>query len=81
MTAWDPIGVGDVPEAWDEYDSYLNGVAQRLRQGMHDEEEAVMDLTRAPTAHDEHLASALVAWHEWSFRRRGRPPTDWTDDP
>lgn len=25
MTAWDPIGVGDAPEAWDEYDSYAPG--------------------------------------------------------
>jgi hypothetical protein len=30
MTAWDPIGVGDAPEAWDEYDSYVGGVGRRL---------------------------------------------------
>src|SRR4051812_19148169 len=23
MSAWDPLGTGDVPEAWDEYDSYI----------------------------------------------------------
>lgn len=31
MTAWDPIGVNDAPEAWDEYDDYVPGVADRLR--------------------------------------------------
>jgi hypothetical protein len=31
MTAWDPIGVNDAPEAWDEYDDYVPGVAYRLR--------------------------------------------------
>jgi hypothetical protein len=38
MTAWDPVGVGDVPEAWDEYNSYIDGVAQRLREGRDDDE-------------------------------------------
>jgi len=27
---WDPIGVGDVPEAQDEYDSYISGIYGRL---------------------------------------------------
>ena len=27
MTAWDPVGTGDTPEAWDEYDTYMAGVA------------------------------------------------------
>ena len=30
MEAWDPIGVADVPEAQDEYDSYVAGVYSRL---------------------------------------------------
>jgi hypothetical protein len=33
MTAWDPIGVADVPEAQDEYDGYLGPVAGLLREG------------------------------------------------
>ena len=26
MTEWDPIGVSDIPEAADEYDSYIGGI-------------------------------------------------------
>ena len=26
MAEWDPIGVSDIPEAADEYDSYIGGV-------------------------------------------------------
>jgi hypothetical protein len=27
---WDPIGIGDVPEAQDEYDSYIGGIYSGL---------------------------------------------------
>lgn len=30
LEEWDPIGVKDVPEAQDEYDSYISGVYHRL---------------------------------------------------
>jgi hypothetical protein len=30
---WDPIGVSDVPEAQDEYDSYIGGVYRLLASG------------------------------------------------
>ena len=30
MRDWDPIGVFDVPDAADEYDSYVNGVYRLL---------------------------------------------------
>ena len=33
MAEWDPIGFNDVPEASDEYDSYIGGVYQLLEQG------------------------------------------------
>lgn len=33
MAEWDPIGVGDVPEAADEYDSYIGGVYKLLELG------------------------------------------------
>lgn len=84
MTAWDPLGVGDVAEAWDEYDSYLAGVAQRLREA-DDEDDAAKRLADylhhverdfmgvAPGPHSAGLASALAAWHEWSFVRGGGP--------
>ncbi len=40
MTAWDPVGAGDAPEAWDEYDGYMAGVAHRLRDTEGDDEAA-----------------------------------------
>jgi len=33
MDEWDPIHVAGVPEAADEYDSYLGQIAERLRAG------------------------------------------------
>lgn len=33
MAEWDPIGVSDIPEAADEYDSYIGGVYELLEGG------------------------------------------------
>jgi hypothetical protein len=33
MTYWDPIGVNGIPEASDEYDTYLGPLAKKLREG------------------------------------------------
>ena len=88
MTAWDPIGVGDAPEAWDEDDDYMAGVAHRLRDTEGDDEaaHAVADFldhiernymdgpTSAAQRRNGEVADALVAWHEWSFIEGGRPP-------
>lgn len=35
---WDPIGVRDVPEAQDEYDSYVGGVYRLLASGASEDE-------------------------------------------
>ena len=35
---WDPIGVNDVPEAQDEYDSYVGGVYHMLASGCSENE-------------------------------------------
>lgn len=94
MTAWDPVGSGDAAAAWDEYDSYLAGVAHRLRDATDDDEgaHAVAAFVRHVESDlmgihssDRHrrawfLAETLVAWHEWSFVRRGRPPHEWIDE-
>ena len=37
MAEWDPIGVNDVPEAADEYDSYIGGLYELLEQGASEE--------------------------------------------
>ena len=33
LKEWDPIGVNDIPEAQDEYDSYVGGVEGLLLRG------------------------------------------------
>jgi hypothetical protein len=37
MSKWDPIGVSDVPEAANEYDSYIGGVYELLESGASEE--------------------------------------------
>jgi hypothetical protein len=37
MAEWDPIGVNEVPEAADEYDSYIGGLYDLLEQGASEE--------------------------------------------
>lgn len=96
MTAWDPVGAGDAPEAWDEYDEYLAGVARHLGGAAdpdtaeeaiadwlgHVERDYIMGQAGSPdrAAHLAYLASAIVAWHEWSFTHGGRPPREWLPD-
>jgi hypothetical protein len=31
LSEWDPIGVSGIPEAWDEYDSYVGEVLSMLK--------------------------------------------------
>ena len=33
MEGWDPIGVAEIPEAADEYDTYVGAVGRMLREG------------------------------------------------
>jgi hypothetical protein len=87
MTAWDPVGVSDVPDAWDEYEHYVPGVAYRLRDAPdedaaieqvadylnHVERDFMGELTDERRRSNGYLAATLVAWHEWSFRYGGRP--------
>ena len=92
--AWDPIGVGDTPEAWGEYDGYAAGVAQRLRNIpdpdeaarsvaeylLHIERDYMADPQELAQARIEQLAATLVAWHTWSYTHGGRPPMEWLPD-
>jgi hypothetical protein len=92
MTAWDPIGVGDATEAWDEYDDYLPGVASRLRDAKGSEAKLASvheylnhlerdfiteELTEKRIQHNAYFAECLLAWHEWSYEHDGRPPHEW----
>ena len=45
MAEWDPIGVNDVPEAADEYDSYIGGVYELLERGA--SEDSICDYLRS----------------------------------
>lgn len=89
MTAWDPIGVGDTSEAWDEYDEYAPQVARALRETADPQESAsrvarhLNDAVGQMELHTDQsrmanprLASSLVAWHEWSYGRGGSPLSD-----
>lgn len=40
MEEWDPIGVKDVPEAADEYDSYIGGIFELLERNASGQEVA-----------------------------------------
>jgi hypothetical protein len=94
MTAWDPVGAGDAAEGWDEYDDYVPGIAYRLRDAStfgeagdrvaeylnHIERDFMGGLTDARRRSNSYLAESLVAWHEWSFEKGGRPPSEWVDE-
>jgi hypothetical protein len=74
MEDWDPIGVRGVPEAADEYDSYLPQIGSRLRDGATKEElvayltsieEDRMGLTPSDAARrrNQVLAARLRDWY------------------
>ena len=74
MEEWDPIGVRGVPEAADEYDSYLPSIVSRLGNNMGDEqvaeylteiEEVQMGLIPSDAARKRNgrLAELLRAWY------------------
>ena len=91
MTAWDPAGVGDTPEAWDEYDTYATSIAGTLRDATGPDavaellthiERQFMGIERPGQKRDNTaLAHTLQAWQEWSFVRGARPPREWTAEP
>jgi hypothetical protein len=72
---WDPIHVRGVPEAADEYDTYLGQIASRLREGataedvaafLNDVEEVQMGLGASAAARrrNQALAARLLSWYE-----------------
>jgi hypothetical protein len=71
MQQWDPIGVAGIPQARDEYDSYVGLVADRLRTGASVEViAALLESIRCermglPAHHatDVQVAEALRKWY------------------
>jgi hypothetical protein len=74
MEEWDPVGVAGIPEAVDEYDSYVGVVGQKLREGatadqigayLADISENHMGLgaTAASRERDQAVARQLVTWY------------------
>ena len=66
---WDPIGINDVPEAQDEYDSYVGGVYRLLASHCSTEqvvdhlakiESQTMKLGTANREHLTHVANQLL---------------------
>jgi hypothetical protein len=80
MDDWDPIRVRGVPEAADEYDSYLGPIGARLRDGksadeiaayLTDVEENRMGLGFSEAARQRNatLARRLLDWHRQENER------------
>jgi hypothetical protein len=74
MDEWDPIGVRGVPEAADEYDTYVGQIGRRLREGAPAEEIAAyltwveeewMGVGRSAAARSSNnaLAARLRTWY------------------
>lgn len=70
---WDPIGVYGVPEAVDEYDSYVGTIGRRLREGAREDGlvEALRDAEQHITvAGDADTAARkVVEWHDHVMTR------------
>ena len=78
MERWDPIGVGDMPEAAGEYDSYVGTIGRMLREGAKSEELSAY-LTRVRTERmglnhpdikprEPAVSTLLVEWYENEMR-------------
>ena len=70
MDVWDPLAVTDVPEAQDEYDTYLGHVGRMLREGA-TEADVRRYLSRVRTQsiglpphplRDRRASKAILAW-------------------
>lgn len=69
---WDPIGIGEVPECWDEYDAYVNEAyvmvmdrgasVEAVAAFLLDVERRQMELLPGKPDRVRRVAEALVAW-------------------
>ncbi len=78
MTHWDPIGVNGIPQARDEYDRYLDPLANLLRGGADTDKVAgyLADVERGqmelPASRDQLLdvANQAIDWYTAEMQRR-----------
>jgi hypothetical protein len=81
MDHWDPIGVAGIPEAADEYDTYVGHIAGMLRQGMpadeiseylHHVRAVLIGLGGWPEMdlREPEVATRVSAWYERAMRSR-----------
>jgi hypothetical protein len=74
MDEWDPIGVAGIPEAADEYDSYLGQIAEHLRNGESgdqigdylrwvEEEQMGLSPTTKARERDREVGARLASWY------------------
>jgi hypothetical protein len=78
LSEWDPIGVGDVPEARNEYSSYAGSLARLLREGA-DVEALQAELSSAldhmglePSGEREgRVAERIASWYADSMMQHG----------
>lgn len=74
MEHWDPIRVKDEPEAWDEYDRYVDALLARLADGadvdavasyLGEVEAGQMELTSGPVECRD-VGERVIAWYRRS---------------
>lgn len=83
---WDPIGVSDIPEARDEYDSYAGVVFSLIKRGAAEKEIAeYLRNTRVvhmgmrqkdERGNEEEIAETLISWKETNLQRIGTSSSD-----
>jgi hypothetical protein len=78
LTEWDPLLVGDAPQAQDEYDAYLAPLGSALRAGAG--RQAVVDYLvdceqrmgfKPSAAQLEGIAGQIVSWYESTTGAQG----------
>ena len=88
MAEWDPIGVAGIPEAADEYDTYVGAVGRMLREGRGaDEIRAYLTFVRVDRMgfgrsrgwerREQVVAVRVVEWYAGEMRGAGNElPSD-----
>jgi hypothetical protein len=84
LNSWDPIGVRDAPEAWDEYDGYMSPIVSLLEQ-----DKSVRKLAKylrhvrvdlmgvgPDKKTDLQAASEIHAWYQTAMKQAATPSSN-----